>query len=63
MPPHDYTTAIADAARAFIEASMEHSLMRTDATEAALAEADNRLHWMVEAEKHGWDPARYTPDG
>lgn len=56
----DYDKAIADAAREYVAAKHEARLSG-NGEEASIAY--NKLVWMVDAKKYGWNPADYQPGG
>lgn len=58
----NYDKFIAEAAKELVLAKMDNDLQRTEATHEAFHEAENKLWWMVEAPKHGWNPEEYEPE-
>lgn len=60
---YNYDRAIADAARAWYAAEIENAVWRTLKTDEAERQCHEWLSWMIDAEKHGWNPADYKPGG
>lgn len=56
---HDYNNAIADAAREYRKAYEFDELYRKDNTARDAREALGKLFWMIDAEKHNWNPALF----
>ena len=61
-PSPNYDKAIADGARAYITALRDYALARTKATMQVVAASRDCLFYMVDAEKHGWNPEEYESE-
>lgn len=60
-PRYDYNKAIAAAAREYQSAVTTHDLSRGHFNYVAMKAAYDKLCWMIDAERCGWNPADYAP--
>lgn len=58
----DYDKLIADAAREYVSVNGNHRIVRTEVTRLKDSRAWEKLAWMIEAERFGWNPEDYVPE-
>lgn len=58
----DYNAAIAIAAKEFIAAKRENAITGKPETQNIEARAHEKLDWMIDAERFGWNPDDCKPE-
>lgn len=58
----DYNQAIALAAKEYVAAYLKANLYLTEKNRKDREYAYGKLHWMIDAERYGWDPETFTSE-
>lgn len=60
--PSEYAEAISAAAKEYRRIKSGCDLYRTDVNHVRVSYAYEKLCWMIDAERFGWEPSKYEPE-
>lgn len=60
--PSEYAEAISAAAKEYRRMKSKYDLRRTDVNHGCVLDAYEKLCWMIDAERFGWEPSKYEPE-